>query len=162
MTNTVNQEIDMYNRETRKTVPSQVQTDELMAFIHYVKVRANNNDGKQLIVVDVDHGFGEITINGSELIENALSADQVHETIRVSMTQAAEILVGSINRPFSVCFTKSDGTERTLRGRLFKPEPLLGRSLVEDLDKQGSRLRMVDHRTIEWIIVEGVKYVVNR
>jgi hypothetical protein len=151
----------MYNRVTHKTAPDQVETDELMAFVHYVKVKANHDNGKQLVVVDVDHGVGDITITGKELIENAFSADQVHETIKVTKTQAAEILVGSINRPFTVCFIKSDGTERKLRGRLFKPEPLLGRSMVEDLDIKGSRLRQVDHRTIEWIVVEGVKYVVK-
>jgi len=151
----------MYNRVTHKTVPSQVQTDELMAFVHYVKVKTNDN-GKQLTVSDVDHGFREITINGKELIEGAYSADQVHETIKVTKTQAAEILISSINRPLTVCFIKADGTERKLRGRLVKPEPLLGRSMVEDLDTSDpNRLRQVDHRTLQFLIVDGTKYVVK-
>ena len=58
---------------------------------------------------------------------------------------------------------KQDGTERTLRGKLVKPEPLLGRSMVEDLDSDDkkNRLRQVDHRTINWLVVDGVKYTVK-
>lgn len=154
-------EIDMYNRVTHKTVSDQVQTDELMAFVYYVKVKQTDG-GNEVVVADVDHGSREIKISGKELIENAYSADQSHETIKVTKTQAAEILVGSVNRPLTVCFIKADGTERKLRGRLVRPEPLLGRSMVEDLDTTDTnRLRQVDHRTIEWIIVEGVKYVVK-
>jgi len=76
--------------------------------------------------------------------------------------KAAEILVNAYHRPLTVCFVKNDGTERTLRGRLVKPEPLLGRSTVEDLDvTNGNRLRLVDHRTIKWIVVDGTKYTVK-
>jgi hypothetical protein len=40
---------------------------------------------------------------------------------------------------------------------------LLGRSHVEDLDiTEGHRLRLVDHRTIRWIIVNCVKYTVGK
>ena len=40
---------------------------------------------------------------------------------------------------------------------------LLGRSLCEDLDlpEGRNRLREVDHRTIKYLIVDGVKYVVK-
>ena len=157
MTNT---EFDMYNRITHKTVAADVQVDELMAFVHYVKVKQITDN--EILVADVDHGNREITICGRELIENAYSADQVHETIQVTKTQAAEILVGSVNRPFTVCFVKADGSERMLRGRLIRPEPLLGRSVVEDLATTDvNRIRQVDHRTIQWLIVEGVKYTVK-
>jgi hypothetical protein len=35
--------------------------------------------------------------------------------------------------------------------------------MVEDLDiSDGHRLRLVDHRTIEWLIVDGTKYSVAK
>jgi hypothetical protein len=80
----------------------------------------------------------------------------------VTMTRAAEILITSFNRPLTVRFVKKQGGERVLRGRLLRPEPLLGRSYVEDLDAKGdSRIRLVDHRTIKCLIVDGVKYTVK-
>lgn len=157
-----NKEIDMFNRVTHKTVPSEVKNGELMAFTYYVKVKFTTPN--KLEVTDVDRNNLPITITGQELIESALSADQFQETIKVGKTQAAEILVSSTNRPFTVSFIKADGTERILRGRLVRPEPLLGRSMVEDLDLESNnpnRLRQVDHRTIEWIVVEGTKYEVK-
>lgn len=107
-------------------------------------------------------GMGAFSVNGQELIDRAFSADQYVTEERVTMTQAAEILISSYNRPLTVCFTKQGGEQRVLRGRLIKPEPLLGRSSVEDLDvKDGHRIRLVDHRTIQYLIVNGKKYVVK-
>lgn len=60
------------------------------------------------------------------------------------------------------------GEERTLRGRMVAAEPKLGRSTVIDLDLEkiikgefDSRLRQVDHRTINWLIFADTKYVVK-
>jgi hypothetical protein len=96
------------------------------------------------------------------LIERGFSADQFQEEVQTTKTRAAEILISSHNRPLTVCFEKSDGSERVLRGKLVTPEPLLGRSMMEDFDiKTGNRLRLVDHRTIRYLIVEGTKYSVK-
>lgn len=48
------------------------------------------------------------------------------------------------------------GELRVLTGHMVKPEPLLGRSRVWDLEKRDFRL--VDHRSLQWIIIRGVKY----
>jgi hypothetical protein len=131
-----------------------------MAFTYYVKVESVQSD--QLIVADLDNNNSVIQITGRDLIERSFSADQYSEEEKISKTRAAELLVSSHNRPLSVSFMKTDGTERVIRGRLVRPEPLLGRSMVEDLDKTGKdRLRQVDHRTINWLIVDGVKYYVK-
>ncbi len=59
----------------------------------------------------------------------------------------------------------SKGEERTLVGHLVNAEPMLGRSQVIDLQlppDTGHRLRLVDHRTINWLIFEGIKYNVKK
>ncbi len=152
----------MSDRKTNKVDATKVKDGELMAFTYYVKVKEVSQNGAKLVVGDVDHDGSPITITGKELVENALSADYFAEEEKVTMTKAAELLVGSAHKPFTVAFEKADGTERVLRGRLIKPEALLGRSMVEDLDTYDkNRLRQVDHRTIRFLIVDGIKYLVR-
>lgn len=149
-------------RKVNKVDPAKVKSGDIMACIAYVKVKAVQQKGDVLVVNDLTNGVSEFNINGRDLVEACLSADQFSETQKVTMTAAAEILVTSHNTPFTVCFEKQDGTERVLRGRLISHEALLGRSKVEDLDTTDAhRMRLVDHRTIKWLVVNGVKYVVK-
>lgn len=140
----------------------QVKVGDLMAIVHYVKVKQKSYD--RIIVDNVDDGV-EYQVIGHQLIDNLLSADQFEQEERVTKTRAAEILVGLVNQPFTAAFEKMDGSERVLRGRLVAPEPLLGRSMVEDLDEprdsKRGRMRQVDHRTLRFIICNNVKYVVK-
>lgn len=150
-------------RKINKIDPEKIQKDHLMAFVHYVKVGTVSHGHDEIYVEDLDNEIKSLHVRGKELLANAYSADLYTEEETVGKTRAAEILVNSPNRPLTVCFEKQDGTERTLRGRLVRPEPLLGRSMVEDLDLTGKdRLRQVDHRTIKFIIVDGVKYNVHQ
>ena len=151
----------MLDRKTHKLNSDKVKKDEVLALMYYVKVKATRSDS-ELLVKDLHNGQ-EIQVRGKELIETCLSADQFEEEKKVTKTQAAEILIGSPNQPLTVSFMKQDGAERTLRGKLVKPEPLLGRSMCEDLDcdDNKNRLRQVDHRTINFLIVGGVKYTVK-
>jgi len=153
----------MEDRKLNKVLPNKVAVDDLMAFVNYVKVNQVLANGEELIVTDLDHNTRKIKIAGKDLVENSLSADQFTETVKVTKTEAAEILISLHNRPFTVSFDKADGKERKLRGRLIKHEALLGRSMVEDLDEPAdkNRVRQVDHRTILFIICEGVKYQVK-
>lgn len=152
--------------ETRKAEAvklSDIKQGDLMAFIYYAKVTDKEDGYLQRVSVNGVAGAPPaFHVQGKELIENSFSADQFHRTEKLSKTAVAEILTTSYNRPFTVCFDKADGNERTLRGRLVQPEPLLGRSHVEDLDiTEGHNLRLVDHRTLKYLIVDGVKYVVK-
>ncbi|MEK6932591.1 MAG: hypothetical protein AABW56_02235 [Nanoarchaeota archaeon] len=136
-----------------------VRKGDLMAFVDYVRVDQVLNGGNDLKVYDLDSKF-DFKVLGKDLVEKSFSADRYEDEKKVTKTEAAELLIKAYNRPFTVGFTKSDGSSRTLRGRLLSPEPLLGRSHVEDLDiTSGSRLRLVDHRKIEFLIVDGIKYV---
>jgi hypothetical protein len=152
----------MTDRDKHDVKTVLVKEGDLMAFMYWVKVKKITNNGESLQVANLDDNESLITINGKELIEKSMSADQHQDIQKVTKTKAAELLVNSTNRPFTVSFLKTDGKERVIRGRLVKPEPLLGRSMVEDMELKGvNRLRQVDHRTIKYLIVDGVKYTVK-
>lgn len=59
--------------------------------------------------------------------------------------------------------TLLEGEERTLIGYLSRVEPKVGRSTVIDLElpKDKYRIRQVDHRTINWLILKNIKYIVK-
>ena len=110
---------------------------------------------------------------------------------RLSMTDLATILTFADNMCFQVCFTcKASensvleqlkaikakpkdakalkslarncliGNEQTLFCRLSKSEGKLGRSLVIDLATNG--YKQIDHRTIQWIVINNVKYFLKK
>lgn len=133
---------------------------DLMLFQYWGRVKQDH--GHDLVVENVDNGT-RFNVNGKKLIDDSLSADKFVQTEKVSKTELAERLVHSKGAPLTVVFTKQSGEKRTLRGRLMSSEALLGRSHVEDLDLGHSenRLRLVDHRTLESLIVGGVKYILK-
>jgi len=102
------------------------------------------------------------TVRGPELVSKFVSADTYKTEVEVPRTRIAQALVGAGSLPFTVCFLKSKGVERTLRGRLLEHEDLLGRSMVYDFDvESGAPMRQVDHRTLKWLILNGVKYTLK-
>lgn len=141
---------------------NKVKTDDLMALVTFVKVMGEPKRDR-ISVRNVDNGT-PFDVQGGELIEEMFSADQSQTGEQVTKTRLAEILVSSYNLPFTVVFEKSDGTERTLRGRLISAEPLLGRSKVEDLDipETEHRMRLVDHRTLKSLTVNSVQYTLKK
>lgn len=144
---------------------NQVQQDDLMAFVHFVKVKNRSKDytyGDTLTVDDVDNKK-EFMIRGTELIEQGESGDRWGEEKTVNKTKLAELLSSAYNTPFTVCYLKKDGKERILRGRLIGSEPLMGRSQCEDLDlPEGKRFRLVCHRELRWLIVNNTKYLLKK
>lgn len=145
--------------------PTNVKVGDIMALIQFVKVDNIPVTGSTISVKKLDKAGTDFEVRGKDLIATMLSADQVIEEIKISKTRAAEILITAFNQPFTVCFLKDSGEERILRGRLVRPEPLLGRSKCEDLDlpldDKNNRLRLVDHRTIKYLILGGTKFVVK-
>jgi len=131
----------------------------IISLTKYAKVLSNS--GSTLSCVDL-HDGGKFEIHGQSLQETCLSADKFEETQRMGKIELAEVLVKSYGKVFTVVFSKADGSERTLRGRLLSSEGLLGRSSVEDLDIAGdNKLRQVDHRTLKSIVVDGIKHTLK-
>lgn len=155
-------------QKPKKIDPDKIKAGDLLAFVSYVKVdsvvrnNANPLEKPKMSLIDLDTN-SKLEVQGSDLIEHALSADQFTTTTVVGKSDVAYILTSSYGKPFTVSFQKLDGTMRVMRGRLIHPENLMGRSYVEDLDivNGQNRVRQVDHRTIEYLILDGTKYEVK-
>ena len=131
-----------------------------------------------------------LTIDKSILRDEMHNACVWDEEMSISKTELATKLTEANNMCFQVNFTtkpnekkvveelqdlkkapKSDaearelakrclvGNESTLICRLSKAEGKLGRSLVVDIPSQG--YRQVDHRTLQWIVIDNVKYILK-
>lgn len=138
-----------------------MKAGDVVSNVEFLKVVAARQDS-----IDVENLHTGLVsrINGDKLIEELKSADDYKTTKKVTKTALAEQLMASYNVALTVCFDKSNGTERVLRGRLMSHEPLMGRSYCEDFDIAGTpkdRLRQVDHRTLKWLVVNGTKYEVK-
>lgn len=123
----------------------------------------------------------------NETMENACVWD---EEEKLSLTNIATKMTEANNMAFQVCFNTKpsekkvmedlqelkaapkgakvkelakqclSGHENTMICRLSKAEGKLGRSLVIDLPTQG--YRQVDHRSIKWLVIDNVKYIVKK
>lgn len=152
-------------------VPSgQIEVGDIVSITHYCRVKSKCSQywwsGPQdvISVTDLDGRVaGGFDIKGRPLIDALDVADRFTSEQTVTMTEAAQVLISSNGRPFKVCFTKANGEERVLRGYFIGSEELLGRSKVIDLDLDpgANRVRLVDHRTVRWLIVGGTKYIVK-
>ena len=115
--------------------------------VSYAKVTAKDMDTNELV-----------EIKGTQLVDALSSADFFDSTQKKSKTELAEILINAGVKPFTVVFEKQNGEMRTMRARFLSTEPLLGRSIVSDLD-DGGQIKQVDHRTIESIILDRIKFI---
>jgi hypothetical protein len=126
------------------------------------------------------------------LARDAWSSDHFSQEVKTGMTELAAILTQCRDTIFTVSFKKkvdlseieanlkkinfndaksikslqkrvTEGENREITGYLTNVENDLGRSLVIDLNVQGkSQFRLVDHRTINWIIFKNVKYSLGK
>ena len=134
-----------------------------MAFTYYVKVDTVDPDQNILRSINLADGKG-IQFGGKELLENSSSADQFSEEIAVSRTDLVGILLNKVGQKvFTVNFIAKDGDERTYRATYIAHEHFFGRSKIKNLDAKDYKdeLKQADHRTINWLIVGGVKYFVK-
>lgn len=139
---------------------AQIKKGEILSSTLYMEVL--NKDGNSVKVRDSNKN--EFTVQGKGLIEKTMNSNTQFDTEeKVSRTQAVEALLTAGDTVFTVEFTKADGTDRVLVGRLINTENHMGRSNVEDLlTTDTHKLRQVDHRTIKSLILRGVKYTVKK
>ena len=139
-----------------------VKAGDLVNTTEYLKVESVS--ANELVVKNLHNGV-KFRIRGDELIDELKSADSFDKVQKVTKTALAEKMMECYNVVFTVSFNKTNGQERVLRGRLMSHEPLMGRSYCEDLDIDGTpkdRLRQVDHRTLNYLIVNGTKYTLKK
>lgn len=92
--------------------------------------------------------------------ENISSANWYEKEEKVTMTFLADYITSKVFRDiFTVSFIKSNGEERVLVGYKLSTEHNLGRSFVQDVEKKSPR--QVDHRTIQYLIHRGTKYILK-
>ena len=134
---------------------------EMLALTYWVSVEKVDSADK-ILVKDLYDG-GQFFVQGKDLIDSTMSADAFTKTEKITKMEMAEKLISLYGKPFTVCFDTQKETNRVLRGKLLSSEPLLGRSYVEDLDIAigEHRTRLVDHRTIHWLICGNTKFVVK-
>jgi hypothetical protein len=162
--------MDQAERERLSVECAKIKTGDIMAFVYYGRVSDATLNGRHLRLDGVGPGApAGFAVEGDTLIVNSYSADQVHKEVKTTMTKVASYILDAGIRPFTVCFVKMGGEERTMRCRLLgnDSETVLGRVMVVDLDKGATsadkaEIRQVDLRTVKWLILDGVKYVVGR
>ncbi len=137
----------------------EIKPGERLSMTYYLDVQSVGGD--ELKVKD-QNGM-TFTIRGKNLIENTIqSASQFDKTEKLSRTQIVEILMNARDRVLTANYIKQDGTERTIVCHLIDSENTMGRSNVHDLEvTSGHPIRQIDHRTINWLIINNTKYQVK-
>jgi hypothetical protein len=151
----------VHDRPTHPLDPDKIEKGNILCIRNYVQVLDVTAGAESMTVKDLIDG-GEFTIDGRDMIVGLASADYFADTVRISKSQMVEILTTSFGVPFTVAFVKKDGQQRVLRGYLIRHEEKFGRCLCLDLElEQDDNLRLVDHRTLESLVVGGVRYLLS-
>jgi hypothetical protein len=177
----------VHDRPSHPPDPDKVAAGDIMCIQTYVMVKEVVDGGESLVVEDLFKP-GEFSIDGRDMIADMKSASYYDkgDIRRVSKTQMVDIMTSVGGDPFSVSYAKKDGQERLLVGKFLRHERHYGRSLVVDLQllkewndakaealaagkteeqaikiaeaKTDGYLRLVDHRTMDYLITDGVRY----
>lgn len=155
-----------------------LRVGDFVSRISYCQVTKKNPNK---VWVKNESGY-EWGISNSVIEKEMFTAGHYSRVEKQTMTQLAETLMNARNAAFTVCFERkltpdyvekviaknSDSTPkeisklvlhgktRILIGKLESVEEKLGRSRVIDLEC--NEFRLVDHRTIKWIVYQNVKY----
>ena len=154
-----------FKREAEVT-PEEIESGHVMAFLYWGRVDNVTElpgEPRRVNCTNLETGttFG---VEGNDILEQAMSADQFDKTVKVNMSVMADKMSHAYRQPFTVTFEKKDKSMRKLRGYLLpkQAEISLGRAKVLDLDvpmdHEKGRVRWVDLRTIKSLIVGNVRY----
>ena len=136
-----------------------IQEGEYLSCTEYFKVISKDDNS-----IKVQNQSGEeLTITGSSYIESYHSAGQFYSTVKASKHEMISKLHDAKDKIFTVCFEKANGEERILVGHLISVEAHLGRTKVIDvevpLNDPSKGIRLIDNRTILWIVLDCKKYI---
>lgn len=163
--------------------PKQLAVGNWFSTTDYFTVKAINGDK-----ITTLNNNKEIEISRDILEHDMHNASVFEKQEKLCLTKVVDVLKEANSAAFTICFnTKVDekavkerlstltqqklkdpkalakelltGPEKTFVGRLTKQEAKLGRSLMIVLPENS--FASVDHRTINWIILKNVKYIVN-
>jgi hypothetical protein len=139
---------------------------EMLSFTNYFKVVQQNGNSLLLSEVKNSNKSELITIEGKDILNQLVSADQYESTVKLTKAQMIDKLLSAGDKVVTVNFTKQDGTIRTLRGTNPTAEINLGRTQIIDLEvleknpqDKTRGIRLVDNRQLEWIVLENVMYI---
>ena len=136
-----------------------VKKGDIVQYVMTVKITHEGRNKVSAINLDNKEKF---EINGEELYNNCISCDFFDKEEKITKTKLKDVFdqiyPGSL---FSARFTKKDGEYREIRAR-FGANTIFGHCVVEDLDiEEEYRTRQVNYNTIQWVISNGVKYIVK-
>lgn len=141
---------------------SEIKPGDIIQLTHNCEV-ASVQPGV-LHVKDKERGINGINfkIVGAPLISSTKSGSFFNVTKKVTKTELAELLTKSHGAPLTVEYTKQDGEARVLRGYWVGIDDQMGRSYCVDLDVvEEHKVRLVDHRTIQSLILNGTQYLLK-
>lgn len=95
-----------------------------------------------------------ITVNFNKQAKHTDLVDQVHEWLTGDAPKNKRALSKELK-------TVTAGPERTMTGRHFGTTDDRGRIQFLDVENANKGMKLVDPRSVNWAIIEGVKYVVK-
>jgi len=117
----------------------------------------------------------EVKLSRTDMVDKIVSSARLVMTVHFRkkpehkdlVTAVIDLLDGKIDRPaskrgLSMLLKKAtDGEERTMVGRHYGTKDDFGRLQFTEM-KSGGGLRLIDPRTVEWAIIDNVKYVLKK
>ena len=152
-----------------KTNMSKLKKGDYLSRISFMKVVGGSTQYGGFTVSNEDGFSWNI---GSSIIKQECFSTQFKEEVKTPKTKIAEILMNANDAIIQVCFEKANGDERILTGYVIGAEVVLGRTIAIDIEKPkkirkgkdgdyDERQRLVDHRTLKWLVYKNVKYFVK-
>jgi len=153
-----------------KTNMSKLSRGDYLSRVSFMQVQAGSTQHGGFTVANED---GFVWGIGSNIIKEECYSTQYKEEVKTPKTGIAEILMNANDAIIQVCFDKANGDERILTGYVIGAEVVLGRTIAIDIEKPkvirkgkddkefDERQRLVDHRTLKWLIYKNVKYFVK-
>jgi len=151
--------------KTEKKVTTDVQKLEkgdIVSYTQYFKYTGNNLNGRGEFI---DQNGDLVNISNSIIEKSAFNNRQYHTEKKVSRTELIEALSTARDCVVYVEFITQKGEERHMTARLMSVENLFGRSNAIDLKLELSgdadNYRLIDHRTVNRLILRGILYNVK-